>query len=381
MPSVHAFLSASSAERWIKCSPSQQKNVQMEDRTSDFAKQGTEAHSLCEYKLHTLLGHEVEDPRPHMQFLDQEMEDATDGYVNFVSELIQEAKLQCSDPVVLIEQRVDYSKWAEGGFGTCDCLIVSDGTLRVVDFKYGQGIEVHANTGNEANSQLSCYALGALVIFDVLYDIEEISLNIYQPRRNNISSFTITKEQLLDWADNVLAPAAELAVKGEGEYQAGEHCTFCKFKQKCRARAEYNLELARYDFAMPDELEDKEIEAILTKVDALTSWANDIKDYALKLALSGKKWNDFKLVEGRSTRRFTNASVVAKVVKEAGYDPYETPKVKGLTAMTKLLGKSTFEELLASYVEKPKGKPTLVPKSDKRKEMDNIEEDFKQEEM
>ena len=137
--------------------------------------------------------------------------------------------------------------------------------------------------------------------------------------------------------------------------------------------------MARYDFAKPDDLEDTEIEAILAKVDDLISWANDIKDFALAEALAGKAWTDFKLVEGRSTRKYTSESDVAKAVRAAGFDPYEK-KVLGITAMTKLLGKEKFNDLLGSFIEKPAGKPTLVPMSDKRPALKNTaKEDFKEE--
>ena len=188
-------------------------------------------------------------------------------------------------------------------------------------------------------------------------------MTIFQPRREHISTYEITKEELLKWADTILAPTAQLAASGDGEFKAGAHCQFCKMKATCRKRAEYNLELARYDFEMPATLEDEEIEVILSKVDELIAWGSDIKEYALQSALSGKQWNDWKLVEGRSNRRYTDETVVADTVKAAGYDPYEH-KVLGITAMTKLLGKTKFEKLLGGYLEKPQGKPTLVPMSE-----------------
>ena len=175
----------------------------------------------------------------------------------------------------------------------------------------------------------------------------------------------------------MLAPTAQLAAKGEGEYKAGNHCQFCKVKATCRKRAEYNLELARYDFEMPSTLEDDEIEAILAKADALVSWAGDIKEYALQQAVSGKGWKDWKIVEGRSNRKYVNETAVVDTVKDAGYDPYEH-KVLGITAMTKLIGKTRFEELLSGFIEKPQGKPTLVPMSDKRPAMNTAANDFKE---
>ncbi len=204
-------------------------------------------------------------------------------------------------------------------------------------------------------------------------------MTIFQPRREHISTFTISKEALLSWAENTLAPTAKLAANGEGDYKAGEHCQFCKVKATCRKRAEYNLMLARYDFEMPPNLEDEEIEVILSKADEFISWVNDIKEYALKQAISGKEWNDWKLVEGRSVRKYVDDKAVAETVESAGFDPYEK-KVIGITAMTKMLGKSKFDELLSDLIEKPQGKPTLVPMSDKRPAMKNTaKDDFKEE--
>ena len=213
-----------------------------------------------------------------------------------------------------------------------------------------------------------CYALGLIDMFDGIYDISSIRMAIYQPRRDNVSTYEMSKEELLTWANNTLSPIASLAMKGKGEFKAGNHCKFCKIKATCRKRAEYNLQMAKYDFQMPNTLEDHEIDAILMDIDQFISWANDIKEYALKEALNGKEYEHFKVVEGRSNRKYKNEDEVAKVVTDAGYDPYDM-KLKGITAMTKLLGKSEFESLLGDLTYKPDGKPTLVPKSDKRPSM------------
>lgn len=274
-------------------------------------------------------------------------------------------------PLVLVEQRLDFSRWVPEGFGTGDCLIVADDTLTVIDYKHGLGILVEA----EKNPQMMCYALGALDLFDRIYDIQKVSMTIFQPRRENVSTYTLSKEDLLQWAETVLKPTAELAAKGEGEYKAGDHCRFCKIRATCRKRAEYNLELAKYDFAMPSTLEEPEVEAILAKADELVSWVGDVKDYALQQALSGKNWAGWKVVEGRSNRRYVNEDAVAAKVEEAGYSSYEK-KLLGITALTKLLGKRRFDELLADLIEKPQGKPVLVPETDKRPAMHTAADDF-----
>jgi hypothetical protein len=215
-------------------------------------------------------------------------------------------------------------------------------------------------------------------MFDGLYDIDTVSLSIYQPRRQNVSIWEISKDDLLSWAKSVLKPAAELAFTGAGDYSCGYWCRFCKARMICRKRAEENLKLAQDDFKLPPELSDAEIEVILSKVDELTVWASDIKEYALQQALSGKEWRGFKLVEGRSIRKYTDEASVAKAVTDAGYDPYQK-KLLGITAMQRLLGKSRFNELLSAYIEKPQGKPTLVPDSDKRPAMNTAKNDFMEE--
>lgn len=371
MPNKHAVLSASSSYRWLNCPPSALECAKLPDTSSEFARQGTDAHTLCEFKVKMALGQKLEDPTKSLTYFDEEMSECTDEYAQFVMERLAAAKAVCKDPLIMIEQRLDFSKWVPGGFGTGDCLIVADDTLTVIDYKHGLGVLVDA----EKNPQMMCYALGALNLFDDIYDIKQITMTIFQPRRENISTYTLSKEELLNWADTVLKPTAELAARGDDEYKAGDHCRFCKIKATCRKRAEYNLELAKYDFAMPSTLQDEEIEAVLDKADELVSWAGDVKDYALQQALSGKTWTGWKLVEGRSNRRYVNEEAVAAAVENASFDPYEK-KLLGITAMTKQLGKKRFEELLSNLVEKPQGKPVLVPESDKRPAMHTAADDF-----
>ena len=373
-PKAHAILSASSSHRWLNCPPSARLCETYEDKGSDYAAEGTDAHSLCEYKLRLALGMEATDPTEHLTWYNEEMLDCANGYASYILELVEAAKETCADPVVLIEQRVDFSRWVEQGFGTSDAIIISDGTLHVVDYKHGLGVLVEADN----NPQMMCYALGALELFDVIYDIDTVAMTVYQPRRQNVSTFEMPKDDLYRWADEVLKPTAELDFAGDGNFLCGEWCGFCKAKHECRARAEANLLLAQYDFKLPPLLEDTEIEVILSHADHLVSWVNDIKEYALQQAISGKEWTGFKLVEGRSNRRYTNEAAVTQTVTDAGFDPYER-KLLGITAMQKLLGKSRFDELLSAYIEKPQGKPTLVPESDKRPVMNNAKTDFMEE--
>ena len=368
---AHAVLSASASKRWLNCPPSAKLNAEIPDITTEYAKEGTDAHELAEYKVNQLLGIKADNPTENLDYYNQEMEDCTDSYAQYITEQMS----QYSSPVVMVEQRLDFSRYVPGGFGTGDCIIVADDVLTVIDFKYGKGVAVEA----EYNPQMMLYALGALEMFSILYDINEVKMVIFQPRIENISEFSMPVSDLMNWAENELKPKAELAAKGEGEFCAGEHCRFCKVKATCRKRAEYNLAIAKYDFAPPYMLEDSEIEMILERADALTAWAADVKEYALSEALKGRKWNGYKVVEGRSNRKYTDEKAVVSAVKAAGKDPYSEPKILGITEMTKMLGgRKKFDELLSKYVCKPQGKPTLVPESDKRKEWSSAENDFQE---
>lgn len=367
----HAFLSASASHRWINCPPSAKLCEALPDHTSTYAQEGTDCHELCAYLVEKTLERDVKDPTPNLSYYNAEMQNCAEEYCNFVMEQLQEAKSHCKDPQVIVEQKLDFSRFVENGFGTGDCVIVADDVLHIIDYKHGLGVLVEA----ENNSQLFCYAIGALEIFDNLYDINEVKMSIFQPRRNNVDTFAINKDELLTWANEVLAPTAKLAYEGNGEFKAGDHCQFCKVKATCRKRAEHNLELAKYDFEMPATLDEIEIAAILPQIDLLISWGNDIKDYALQQAQSGTHYEGFKVVEGRSNRKYTDESIVADTVTKAGFDPFEK-KIIGITAMATLLGKKRFEELLGELVYKPPGKPALVPESDKRPAMNIAINDF-----
>jgi len=369
--SDHALLSASSSQRWLKCPPSVRLCESYPDKGSDYSAEGTDAHSLCEFRVKQALGIAAEDPTENLSYYSEEMEDGAAGYAAYVMELLEAAKKECADPVVLTEQHLDLSRFVREAFGTADCIIAADGTLHIVDYKFGRGILVEA----EGNPQLRLYALGSLDIFDGIYDISKVSMTIFQPRRSNISTCTMSKDELYRWAEETLKPAADLAFAGGGEFNCGEWCQFCKAKSDCRERAEYNMELARYDFQLPPLLTDEEVEDILSRADELVSWVNDLKDYALQSALSGKEWSGWKLVEGRSNRKYTNEAAVADAVTAAGFDPYEH-KVLSVTAMTSLLGKKRFNDILSGYIEKPQGKPTLVPESDKRPAINTAKQDF-----
>ncbi|WP_294181044.1 DUF2800 domain-containing protein [uncultured Clostridium sp.] len=371
----HALLSASSSHRWIQCPPSARLEENFENKSSVFAKEGTAAHALAEYKLKKYLGIKIKKPKS--EFDEKELEYYTDIYFNYGCELIAEAKARSKDPIILVEQKLDFSNCVPKGFGTGDLVIVSDKIVDIVDLKYGKGVEVSAVN----NPQMMLYAIGTLNLFDSLYDIKKVRMTICQPRLDNISTFEITADDLIKWAEDVVKPKADLAIKGEGEFKAGEHCRFCRAKFNCRARAEENMKMAQYDFRKGPLLTDDEITEILSSVDEFQKWANDIQAYALDKAVNeNKKWDGFKLVEGRSSRKYSNEQAVARTLIDAGFeeDDIYSKNLLGITAMEKAVGKKKFKELLNNLVYKPQGKLTLVAQSDKRPEIKSTAEvDFK----
>lgn len=371
-PQKHALLSASSAHRWLHCPPSAKLTAGVTEAPSEAALQGTAAHTLAEHKLRRAL--KQQSKRPVSEYEDDELDAYTDDYVAYALEQYELAKQATPGTVIYIEQRLDFSHVVPGGFGTGDCLIVADGTLHVIDLKYGLGVLVEA----EWNLQMMLYAIGALRLFDALYDIDEVALTIFQPRRENVSTWTISVAELNEWAEHALKPAAELAARGEGEFCAGAWCQFCKIASTCRARAEANLELAKYEFAAPAELSADEVAEVLAQIPELTKWATDVQDYALSQALAGERYAEFKLVAGRSIRKYTDETAVAEAAKAAGYKDIYKQSLLTITAMEKLMGKKQFSEILGDLVVKPEGKPTLVPLSDKRPELqvDSAADDF-----
>ena len=279
---------------------------------------------------------------------------------------------------MLIEQHLNYSRYAEGGFGTGDCIIVADETLSVIDFKYGKGVAVEA----EKNPQMMLYALGALELFDALYEIVKIQMTIFQPRLELVSTWEITVTELMDWVKTELVPKAVLAAQGEGEFISGRWCRFCKARNQCRARAEGFLKLAQMEFRAPALLTEEEIAEVLAMADELAKWSADVYAYAASQAIThGKQWSGFKLVEGRSNRKYSSEEEVAKVVEAAGYKDIYKQSLIGITEMEKLMGKKKFSEILGTLVYKPTGKITLVPESDRRPSVENAtaEADFNKE--
>ncbi len=376
MSRPHAILSASSSSRWLNCTPSARLEETLISESSEAAKEGTDAHALSEYKLRLALGEAVESPVEGLTYYDEEMEEHSESYVSYVLESLSKAKEKCKDPIVLIEERLDFSKYVPDGFGTGDCIIVSDDELHIIDFKYGMGVLVDSTD----NSQMKLYALGALGLFEDLYDIQTVKMTIFQPRRENVSVYEMSAHDLINWAEGELKEKAKKAFHGEGEMNVGEWCKFCKASPKCRKRAEVNLKLAEKEFKKPALLENCDIEEILKQIPDLTKWANDVLSYATEMAVNkGTTWNGFKLVEGRSNRKYKDEEKVAEVLKENGYTDIYHQKLFTLTEVEKLLGKNKFKEMLGSLIYKPKGKLSLVPNTDKRKkvEVSNVNKEFK----
>lgn len=359
-PNDHALLSASSSHRWLHCNPSARLEREFADRETTAAAEGTAAHALAEHKLKRRL--KLRSERPVSPFDTEEMEICTDDYADFVMEQVTKERRRDPETQVFIEQRLDFSCYVPEGFGTGDCLIVSKGRLHIIDLKYGMGLLVDS----EENPQMKLYALAALTQYEEQYQIKKVKLTIFQPRRENVSTWETSVAKLKKWATKDLVPKAQRAFKGEGEYCPGEWCIFCKAAVKCRARAEDKLRLAQSEFKMPPLLTDAEIEDVLAKLPDIKKWADEIQEYALAKALAGKEWAGFKLVEGRSVRKFTDERAVVKAANAAGYHDIYKQTLISLTEMEKLMGKAEFSKVLGALVTKPQGKPTLVPDTDKR---------------
>ena len=362
----HSDVGPSSLERVLACTASVKTTADMPSETSEYAEEGTAAHSLAEFKTRKALKQRA-GRRPTSDFWTDEMEECTDDYRDFCMEQYGAAKQESEDAIAFVEQRVDLSEYVPGCFGTVDFMAISEHTLYVTDLKYGRGVQKDADN----NPQLMAYGLGALGIADPIFDVEKVVLTIFQPRLSHVSTWEISADDLRKWGTDVLAPKVAEAINGEGTFVAGEHCRFCKAKSTCRARAEYYLKLIEMDFEDPALLTDEEIAEVMAKADSLSKWAADVMAYATAQAIEqGKHFDNWKVVEGRSVRKF-NASdeAIEEAAKAAGYTDIYNRSLITLTAFEKLMGKDTFQDVLGGFVEKPAGKLTLVPITDKRPEV------------
>lgn len=373
-PEIHSIISPSSAHRWIACPPSARKAALHPDTPSIYAEEGTEAHALAEHKVNLWLGHRTDDPRPGMRHLTREMEDSTDEYALFIQERAEELRCTGTKPTVFTEVRLDLSRWAPQCFGTADCVIVGEGAFHVVDLKYGRGVEVRC----EENTQMMMYALGAIECFGSLFKVDDVALTIFQPRLGNISTWTTTRKDLLTWADDVLRPAAKLALSGGGKLNAGPHCRFCPERASCRERVRWCLEVAGEEFSGrdPDELTVDEIAGILERSDEVERMLSDVRGLALRLLGEGHEIPGWKLVEGRALRRWSEPDAVAGRLEAMGLDPYEERKVLSVAAAESMLGRKAFQEELGDLVTRPQGKPTLAREADRRPAITGRATDF-----
>lgn len=368
---AHALLSASGSSRWLNCTPSARLEDGEPSTETEHTREGTLAHEVSEAKLREDLAR-LELLMRHEMY-NEEMDEYTDMYVGYVLENVSAAT--SSDPAAHfeIEVRVDLQKYVPEGFGTIDAAVISNGTLHVIDLKYGKGVPVSAVD----NSQLKLYALGLLEHYSFMYDIDTVVLHIHQPRLDTISVFDIAAQELLAWGTDHVLPKAAEAFAGTGEQKVGSWCTFCKVRNRCRAMAAEMEKVARHDFADRALLSDEELLEVYSKSDMLIRWLSGIESYMLQQALTGKKWNGFKLVEGRSVRRIVSETDAISALITDGWteSDFMNMKLKGLGDLEKLLGKTGFESVLGRLVEKPEGKPTLVKADDKRPEI-NLASDF-----
>ena len=389
MPGLHATLSASGAKRWMSCPPSARLEERLRgifgEKSTPFAEEGTKAHSLAELKLLREKGRLGEDDgindfnydlrRKALGDIPKEMDEATDYYAEIIIEKFLTARQSCPDAQLKLEQRLDFSRWVPDGFGTGDAVIVSEELLEVCDLKYGKGVPVFA----ENNPQARCYGLGALHCYGVLYGFKHGRNTIIQPRLDSVTEEMLTTDELLQWAETELKPAAELAWKGKGEFNPGDHCKFCAARAICYARATKAMTIFKHGFETPGVIPDDAIPEILAVADTAIDWIKDLQAYALSQALRGQEWPGYKLVRGkRPPRKWVDEEEAKHQLIRAGYEPevYTETKFKSPSNIEKLVGKQAFEAIFATLVTQGDGALTLVPESDKRTEFTSAEADF-----
>lgn len=370
MAKKHALLGASSSARWLVCTPSARLEAMFPDEQSPYATEGTVAHDLAE----SILRHKLEGKKaPKLDDYSTEMIEAVNRYVDICEEKVNESRARSSDAEAMIEARLDFSRWVPDGFGTGDMVIVADGILEVIDLKYGKGVPVSAIE----NTQMRLYALGAYDINEFLYDIKSVRMTIVQPRLDSVSTDEMTLEDLLDWGEEI-KPIAQRAFRGEGECTPCDYCNFCKARHTCRALADTCLTAFYKDGGKLNQLlTDSEVSDILAMKDLITKWIKGVYDFAYEKALSGEKqWPGYKLVEGTSRRTITDPEAAAKTLLDNGYkeeDIFKPRELEGITNLQKVLGKKGVTKYLEAFIDKPEGKPTLVPDSDKRPAINTVE--------
>lgn len=371
---AHALLSPSGASRWLNCPPSARLEEKFpEQKANIFADEGTLAHELGELELRNLQASMPErkyraqrDAIKAHKLYHPEMPEQVAKYVDYVWEefVASDTNPKGTGAELIIEQKTDLTDFVPEGFGMCDSIVIADQRMKVIDLKYGKGITVDA----EKNSQLMLYGLGALVLYDMAYDIKEVELTVHQPRLNHVSTWTISASELLSWGAEVVAKYADMAFKGKGKFFAGGHCRWCRAAGACRTLANKNLEIAKHDFKEPALLEDDELIKVYNQLDRLTDWAKSVKGYLLQEAIAGKKWEGLKVVEGKSNRKWVDEHKALTILKDEGYMDINlvNTKIKGIGDIERILKKDKKQGLMSDLTFKPQGAPTLVDESDKR---------------
>lgn len=374
----HAVLSASGAHKWLVCTPSTRLEEKFPNKTSDYMEEGTLAHEIAEFKVRRYFFPQSITKTAYTKginkfkkrnLFNEEMLAHTDKYVEFIAE---ESMQTANKPTILVEQKVDFSKYVPEGFGTADCILIYGDTLEIIDFKYGKGVKVEA----ENNPQMKLYALGALSQFSMIYNIKYVKMSIVQPRLDHIAKYEIPIEPLLEWGGKVVTPLANKAFLGIGDFVQGEHCRFCRAKGACEFRAKENIKVIEdikekvgdFENSSFGTLSNEELGKILTETEGLDSWFKDIREFALCLVLKGENVPGWKAVEGKSNRKITDIDKAFEIIESKGFDKavlYEKKPIT-LTALEKLVGKTKLNEAIGKYIEKPKGAPTLAKETDKR---------------
>lgn len=404
---AHAILSASGAYRWLNCNPSARLEAQFPNESSVYAEMGTAVHEFCEYLVRKDLHERVK--MPQSEYYTEEALNNAETYREFVAEAAGKMEHEGLVPLVLVEERLDFSNIVPQGYGTGDCLILAKGKLHVIDYKNG-----HHLVNADHNSQLMLYGLGALHMYDSLFDVQEVTLSIVQPNVQNISSFTLSKDELVEWGESI-KPTAKLAYEGKGEQKAGEWCFFCRAKPMCQACKNEAMNLCREEFLDLDSMSDgafmedtraapredavaveesdmtapyepdtetpvfkqpglvplSELEEILPTLNRISSWIDSVFAFVSSEAINhGVEINGYKVVEGRSKRVFTDTNAVVQKATENGYTDLYKQQLISLTEFEKMMGKKKFAEILGDYVVKPPGKLALVPEDDPREAVD-----------
>lgn len=374
----HALLAPSSAHRWLTCPPSARLEKQFPDVETTAAAEGTFAHKYAETTLQHFYkrGDVNNEPLKENKFYNGDLEENVSTYTNTVIEKFNLAKSKDKGAALYLEKEFDLSEFVPASYGRADAVIICDDSIEIIDLKYGAGIAVRAKD----NPQLRLYALGVYSELSFLYDdIKQVTVTIIQPRNGGISSDTLTVDELLEWGEKI-KPIAQMAYVGDGDFKAGDHCKFCKAANRCKALAEYQMKAVKTDFDDPDLLTDGELIEILSAADDTIKWLNSIKTYMLDKALNdGKSWEGFKLVAGRSVRKIVDAEKAAEILKDNGGTDEQIWKPKellGITALEKNFGKKKLAEMLKTVIDKPAGAPTLVPVTDPREELHNVQNDF-----